>query len=141
MKENEINIGSIPLQKKPVLTLHEKIFFSLHFYFWIIVQLYIKRKEGIEKYGFEKYKELSAAKNSKRAVDRYFYHKFLPEAFFEGMEIQHFWHEGTADYDYSCIWTREENQVIELRALKKRGWKVEEMVYAIEKIFLNGKDL
>ena len=138
--ENEVNIDLIPLEKKPVLTAREELFFDSHYYGWIIVQLWIKRTEGIKKHGYDRFKELSKAKNSVRAVDRYFLHKFIPEEMFEGAEIQHFWHEDMADtYDYCCIWTRNENQVIELRKLKEAGWKVEEMVYAIEEVFYNGK--
>lgn len=138
--ENEIDIGSVSLQKKPILTVKEEMFFFLHYYCWIIVQLYIKRTEGAKKYGYEHFKELSEAKNSVRARDRYFLHKFIPEEMFQGMEIQHFWHEDMADtYDYCCIWTKNENQVIELRKLKRMGWKVEEMVYEIEEILYNGK--
>lgn len=140
--EDEVNINRVPLQKKPILTQREEMFFFLHYYGWIIVQLYIKRTEGIKKYGYDLFKELSEAKNSVRARDRYFLHKFIPEEMFNGMEIQHFWHGDMADtYDYCCIWTRDENQVIELRKLKKMGWKVEEMVYAIEEVFNTGKTM
>lgn len=138
--ENEKNIGSVPLHPKPVLTLHEEIFFDFHYYSWIIVQLYIKRTEGIAKYGRERFKELSEAKNSVRAKDRYFLHKFVPEEMFKGMEIQHFWYDNmSSECEYVCIWTRNENQVIELRKLKKMGWGVEGMVHGIEKVFRNGK--
>lgn len=139
--ENEENLGSIPLHKKPVLSPHEEMLFSLHYYAWIIVQLYIKRREGTKKYGKERFKELSEAKNSRRAKDRYFLHKFIPEEMFVGAEIQHFWGEDMTDeYEYCCIWTRNENQVIELRKLKAQGWRVEEMVYAIEEILEGGRD-
>jgi hypothetical protein len=138
--ENEKNIGSIPLHQKPVLTSHEEIFFDFHYYSWVIVQLYIKRTQGIKKYGKERFKELSEAKNSVRAKDRYFLHKFIPEEMFTGMEIQHFWGEDMVDtYEYCCIWTRNENQVIEKRKLEKMGWDVEGMVNGIEKVFRNGK--
>lgn len=138
--KDEKNIGSIPLQKKPILTPHEEIFFALHYYSWIVVQLYIKRTVGIAKYGREKFKELREAKNSIRAKDRYFLHKFVAEDIFKGAEIQHFWHEDMAPtYDYCAIWTREENQVIEKRFLEEKGWDVEGMVYSIEKVFLQGK--
>lgn len=138
--EDEVNINSIPLYYKPVLTQREEMFFALHYSVWITVQLAIKKIEGTKKYGYEQFKELSEAKNSVRAKDRYFLHKFIPEEMFQGMEIQHFWHEDMADtYDYCCIWTRNENQIIELRRLKRMGWKVEEMVYEIEKVFNNGK--
>ena len=138
--ENEENIGSIPLQKKPILTQREKMFFFLHYYGWIIVQLWIKRSEGAKKYGYDLFKELSEAKNSARAKDRYFLHKFIPEEMFNGMEIQHFWHEDMSPkYTYCCIWTRNENQVIELRRLKEKGWNVEQMVYKIEEVLYNGQ--
>ena len=138
--ENEADIGSIPLHTKPIVSPREEIFFAFHYYSWIIVQLYIKRRQGIEKYGKEEFKELNEAKNSRRAKDRYFLHKFVPEKMFEGMEIQHFWDEGmTTEYEYCCIWTRNENQVIELRRLKNQGWKIEEMVNGVEKALENGK--
>ena len=131
--ENEVDIGSIPLQKKPILTEREQLFFDFHFYGWIVVQLWIKRKEGREKYGYERFKELSEAKNNVRAIDRYFLHRFIPANLFEGMEIQHFWHEDmVATYDYCAIWTRYENQIIELRRLKAKGWKIEKIVYKFE---------
>ena len=139
--ENEEDIGGIPLQKKPILTPHEEMFFELHYGGWIMVQLQIKRIEGIAKHGKNEFKKLGEAKNSIRARDRYFLHKFVPPEMFEDMEIQHFWHDNMSEeYDYCCIWTRNENQVIELRRLKKMGWKVEEMAYAIEKVFLEGRD-
>ena len=139
--ENEVNIGSIPLHKKPIVNPREEMFFAFHYYSWIIVQLYIKRTQGIKKYGKERFKELSEAKNSRRAKDRYFLHKFIPEETFVGMEIQHFWGEDMTDeYEYCCIWTRNENQVIELRKLKSQGWRVEQMAYAIEEILQSGKD-
>ena len=139
--ENEVDIGSIPLHKKPIVSLREEMFFAFHYYSWIIVQLYIKRTQGIKKYGKERFKELSEAKNSRRAKDRYFLHKFIPEEMFVGMEIQHFWYEDMSDEcEYVCIWTRNENQVIELRKLKKQGWRVEQMAYAVEEALQNGKD-
>ena len=138
--ENEVDIGSIPLHKKPVVTPREEMFFAFHYGAWIIVQLWIKRTEGLKKYGRERFKELSEAKNSIRAKDRYFLHKFIPAEMFEGMEIQHFWGEDMSpEYEYCCIWTRNENQVIELRKLKKQGWDVENMAYQIEEILQNGK--
>ena len=139
--ENEKDIFTIPLHKKPVVTPQEELFFAFHYYSWVIVQLYIKRTQGIAKYGRERFKELSEAKNSRRAKDRYFLHKFIPEEMFVGMEIQHFWYEDMSDEcEYVCIWTRNENQVIELRKLKKMGWKVEQMAYAVEEALQNGKD-
>lgn len=139
--ENEENIGSIPLQKKPVLTEREQLFFDFHYYAWIVVQLWIKRMEGRIKYGYERFKELSEEKNSVRAVDRYFLHKFVPSIMFEGMEIQHFWHEDmVATYDYCAIWTRHENQVIELRQLKKKGWDIEGIVCKFEEAINFGKE-
>ena len=140
--ENEENIGSIPLHKKPVLTPRETLFFDFHYGSWIIVQLWIKRKIGVEKFGREEFKRLSEAKNKRRAIDRYFLHKFVPEEMFEGMEIQHFWEGGMRDkYEYCCIWTRNENQVIELRRLKEDGWDIEGMVYGIEDVLNNGQNL
>ena len=139
--KNEENIGSIPLHKKPIVSQQEEMFFDFHYYSWIIVQLYIKRTQGIKKYGKERFKELSEAKNSRRAKDRYFLHKFIPEEMFIGMEIQHFWYEDMSpECEYVCLWRRNENQVIELRKLKEQGWKVEQMAYAIEEILQNGKD-
>lgn len=140
--KNEVNIESIPLHKKPVLTPMEELFFDLHYSSWITVQLWIKRHLGVEKYGREKFKELSEAKNSQRAIDRYFLHKFVPSIMFEGMEIQHFWDPDMAPtYEYCCIWTRYENQVIELRKLKEIGWHVEKMCREVEYVMNHGKDL
>ena len=139
--ENEVNIGGVPLQKRPVVTPREKLFFDFHYYSWIVVQLWIKRAEGVRKYGREKFKELSEAKNSVRATDRYFLHKFVPSIMFEGAEIQHFWHEDMSpEYDYCCIWTRYENQVIELRKLKAMGWNVERMATEFEWAMNRGKE-
>ena len=139
--ENEVDIGFLPLHKTPVLTPQEEMFFALHYGSWIVVQLWIKRKLGVEKFGREEFKRLSELKNKKRARDRYFLHKFIPEEMFEGMEIQHFWEGGMRDkYEYCCIWTRYENQVIELRKLKKMGWHVERMAYEFEEAMNNGKD-
>lgn len=131
--ENEIDIGFLPLHQKPVLTEQEILFFDWHYYAWIVVQLWIKRKEGVAKYGREEFKKLSELKNSVRAVDRYFLHKFVPSTMFEGMEIQHFWEpDMSPKYEYCCIWTRYENQVIELRKLKERGWDIEEICRKFE---------
>ena len=132
-------IQGIPLHPTPVLTLKEIDFFESHYYSWVVVQLWIKHKLGIKKFGYNKYKELSKEKNRRRQKDRYFLHKYLPESMFIGAEVQHWWYPNQSpNYEYLCIWTKYENQVIELRALKKLGWDVERICKEFEEAIENG---
>ena len=140
-KEDEIDIGSIPLLKKPVLTFDEEFFFQQYYPEWIIVMVRVKAIEGIEKYGKEKWKEIQKEKGKRRQRDRYFIHKFLSKEFLHNKEIDHIWHNnGTADYDYIRLMEREENQVREFRELKSKGWRIEKMCYDLWMTFATGKE-
>lgn len=140
-KENEKNIGSIPLIKRPILTMDEELFFNQYYLEWVIVMVRVKTIEGVKKYGKEKWKEIQKEKGGIRQRDRYFIHKFLSKEFLNNKEIDHIWHnDGTADYDYIRLLEREENQVREFRELKSRGWHIERMCFDLWMLFANGKE-